>query len=249
MRTARYRFARGGCWPLSERQVALIGDLTAEAMAKKLDDTIEILGEQFRIVGVTKYASIVNRGTVIVPLADLQEVTYRKGQVSMFHVDLRRGASSAEIDRIKQDITAIGRVSVSMSNEVFDNDRNVQVLKAVSLAISIIALAMGVLSVLNTLLMTVQERTREIGIVTAIGWSDRRIMASIVIEGLMMCVVGCALGVVLGILMALLFPLIPSIGDYIHFTPTLALIVQVVAAAFALCTAGSLYPAWRRDAG
>jgi putative ABC transport system permease protein len=121
----------------------------------------------------------------------------------------------------------------------------VQVLKAVSLSISIIALAMGVLSVFNTLLMTIQERTREIGIVAAIGWSDRRIMVSIVAEGLMMCAVGCVLGVALGFLVALLFPAIPRIGDYIHFKPTLALVIPVVGAAFALCTASSLYPAWR----
>jgi putative ABC transport system permease protein len=228
-----------------ERGVALIGDLSAETMSKKIGDKIEILGEQFLIVGITKYASILNRGTVTVPLVDLQEVTYRRGQVSMFHVDLKRGATAPEIDRVKQDITAIGRVSVLMSNEMFQNDRNVQVLKAVSLSISIIALAMGVLSVFNTLLMTIQERTREIGIVAAIGWSDARIMASIVAEGLMMCVVGCVLGVALGFLTALFFPMIPRIGDYIHFKPTLALIIPVVGAAFALCTAGSLYPAWR----
>jgi len=228
-----------------ERQVALIGDLTAETMSKKLDDKIEILGKQFRIVGITKYTSTVNRASVIVPLADLQEVAYRHGQVSMFHVDLRRGESTANIDRIKRDIIAIDGVSVLMSNEILQNDRNVQVLKAVSLSISIIALIMGVLGVFNTLLMTIQERTREIGIVAAIGWSDARIMASIVAEGLMMCVSGCVFGVALGFLIALLFPLIPRIGDYIHFRPTLALIVPVIGAAFALCTAGSLYPAWR----
>jgi putative ABC transport system permease protein len=228
-----------------ERQVALIGDLAAETMAKRLDDKIEILGEKFRIVGITNYTAILNRGSVTVPLVDLQELTYRRGQVSMFHINLRRDASTAEIDRVKQDIGALDRVSVLMSNEMFQNDRNVQVLKAVSLSISIIALAMGVLSVFNTLLMTVQERTHEIGIVAAIGWSNRRIMASIVAEGLMMCVLGCLLGVALGFLIALLFPMIPRIGDYIEFKPTLALIVPVVGAAFALCAAGSLYPAWR----
>jgi putative ABC transport system permease protein len=228
-----------------ERRVVLFGDLVAESMSKRLGDTIEILGEKFRIIGITKYASIVNRNTVIVPLADLQEVTYRRGQVSMFHVDLQHGASPADVERVKRDITAIGRVSVSMSNEMFANDRNVQVLNAVSLAISIIAITMGVLSVFNTLIMTIQERTREIGILAAIGWTDAQIIASIVTEGLMMCVVGCVFGVALGFLIALLFPLIPSIGDFIHFRPSLALIVPFVSAAFALCTAGSLYPAWR----
>ena len=53
---------------------------------------------------------------------------------------------------------------------------------------------MGAIYVLNALVMATQERTREIGIFAAIGWSKARIMASIVIEGILMCVIGCALG-------------------------------------------------------
>jgi putative ABC transport system permease protein len=104
---------------------------------------------------------------------------------------------------------------------------------------------MGILNVLNTLLMTVQERTREIGIVSAIGWSNLRIMGSIVLEGLMMCALGSVLGVAMGYSAAFLFPLIPTIGDYISFKPTLVLIVPVLLATLVLCTLGSLYPAWR----
>jgi putative ABC transport system permease protein len=149
------------------------------------------------------------------------------------------------IARIKNDIEALGRVSVSMTSEVLAKDRNFQTMNAVSHAISIIALAMAVMNVLNTLLMTIQERTREIGIVTAIGWSDRLIMGSIVMEGLVMCAAGCAAGVVLGFLASFLFQAMPTIGEYIQFKPTLGLIVPTVAAAFVLCAIGSLYPAWR----
>ena len=68
-----------------------------------------------------------------------------------------------------------------------------------SLAISIIALTTAGLSVLNVLLMAVQERTRETGIMMAIGWSDRRIMATIVLEGIITGIAGCAVGVPLGL--------------------------------------------------
>ena len=67
-----------------------------------------------------------------------------------------------------------------------------------SLAISIIALITAGLSVLNVLLMAVQERTRETGIMMAIGWSDRRIMAAIVLEGMIAGIAGCIVGVPLG---------------------------------------------------
>jgi len=228
-----------------EQHVALIGDNAAEALGKGVGDMVELLGEKFRVIGISKYASVINRGTVIVPLPDLQEVTYRQRQVSMIHVNFNRNLAPSEITRIKTVIESLGRVTVSTSGEVLDNDRNFAILKAVSLAVSIIALAMGVLNVLNALLMATQERTREIGIIAAIGWTDARIMGSIVIEGLLMCAVGCVVGIFLSYLASLLFPAIPTIGNYLSFKPSLGLILPTIIAAFVFCAIGSLYPAWR----
>jgi putative ABC transport system permease protein len=228
-----------------EKHVAVLGDNVADALGKSIGDNIELLGEKFRVVGIAKYASVINRGIVVVLLPDLQEATYRQRQISMIHVNFNRNLVATEIARIKNAIESLGRVSVSTATEVLQNDRNFSILKAVSLAVSIIALAMGMLNVLNTLLMATQERTREIGIVAAIGWTDAQIMSSIVIEGLLMCAIGCIFGILLSFFAALLFPAIPTIGNYISFRPSLGLILPTVVAAFVLCMIGSLYPAWR----
>jgi putative ABC transport system permease protein len=142
-------------------------------------------------------------------------------------------------------IEALGKVTASTANEVLNNDRNFAILEAVSLAVSIIAVAMSALNVLTALVMATQERTREIGIFAAIGWSNARIMMSIVIEGILMCVSGCVLGVLLSLLAAFAFPRIPAIGNLISFKPSVALIAPVVVAAFVLCVLGALLPAWR----
>ena len=228
-----------------ERGVAVMGDAAAEALAKKLGDKVEILGQQFTIIGIANYKAIINRGTVMLPLADLQDLSYRPNQVTEVHVNVARDATTADVARIRRDIEALGGLTVSTSSEQLDNDRNFKILNAVSLAISIIALAMGVIYVLNSLVMATQERTREIGIVAAIGWSDTRIMTSIVIEGLVMCAIGCAIGLALSFFAAFAFPLIPTIGDMISFKPSLRLMATTIAAAFALCAIGALYPAWR----
>ena len=228
-----------------EKHVAVLGDNVADALGKSIGDNIELLGEKFRVIGIAKYASVINRGIVIVLLPDLQEATYRQRQISMIYVNFNRNLVATEIARIKNAIESLGRVSVSTATEVLQNDRNFSILKAVSLAVSIIALAMGMLNVLNTLLMATQERTREIGIVAAIGWTDAQIMTSIVIEGLLMCAIGCVFGILLSFFAALLFPAIPTIGNYISFRPSLGLILPTVLAAFVLCMIGSLYPAWR----
>jgi putative ABC transport system permease protein len=137
------------------------------------------------------------------------------------------------------------RLSVSTPGELLENDRNVATLKAVSRVVTIIALIMGVVSVLNTLLMSTQERTREFGIVAAVGWSARLIMTSILLEGLLICALGCVIGIALGFSGSFLFRDVPTIGEYLEFKPTLGLILPTVLATFALCAAGSLYPAWR----
>jgi putative ABC transport system permease protein len=228
-----------------ERRVAVLGDTAAASLGKKLDDDLELIGQTFRVVGIAAYTTTVNRGLVLVPLIDLQEASYRPRQVTIVHVNVEHASGRAELASVRVAIEALGKLTASTANEVLDNDRNFAILEAVSLAVSIIAVAMSALNVLTALVMATQERTREIGIFAAIGWSNARIMMSIVIEGILMCVSGCVLGVLLSLLAAFAFPRIPAIGNLISFKPSAALIAPVVVAAFALCVLGALLPAWR----
>ena len=228
-----------------ERHVAVLGEAAAASLGKKLGDELELLGETFRVIGIANYTTVVNRGIVLVPLIDLQEASYRTRQVTMIHVNVDRSGGPAELSRVRTSIEALGNLTASTTNEVLNNDRNFAILEAVSLAVSIIAIAIGALNVLTALVMATQERTREIGIFGAIGWSSPRIITSIVIEGVLMCAIGCILGALLSFAVALVFPNIPGIGDLISFKPRVAVIAPIMVAAFALCILGSLLPAWR----
>jgi putative ABC transport system permease protein len=228
-----------------EHHVAVLGDTAAASLGKKLDDELTLIGESFRIVGISNYTTVINRGLVLVPLLDLQEASYRMRQVTVIHVKVARGAGAVELGRVRAAIEALGNVTAATADDMLKNDRNLAILDAVSLAISIIAVAMGALSVLSALVMAIQERTREIGILAAIGWSNARIMASIVLEGMLMCAIGCVLGVLLSFIAAFAFPHLPAIGNLISFKPSFALITPILGAAFALCLLGSLFPAWR----
>jgi putative ABC transport system permease protein len=229
----------------AEHNVAVLGDAAAAALGKKLGDDVVILGEPFKIIGIANYTTAVNRGVALLPLADLQKISHRPEQVTMVHLNVERSAAPVELKQVKTAIELLGNLSASTANEMLDKDRNFAILDAVSLAISLIAIIMGAIYVLNALMMATQERTREIGIFTAIGWSQRRIMASIVVEGILMCVIGCVLGLALSFLAALAFPYIPAIGNLVSFRPSIRLIVLVLLAAFVLCVLGSLFPAWR----
>jgi len=228
-----------------ERHVAVPGDTAAASLGKKLNDELVLFGETFRVVGIAGYASTVNRGLVLVPLVDLQEASYRPRQVTIAQVSVENNGDRTELARMRGEIEALGNVVAAAPSEVLDHDRNFAILEAVSLAIVVVALGMSALNVLTALVLATQERTREIGIFAAIGWSSGRIMKSIVIEGMLMCVIGCSLGVLLSFLAAHAFPRLPTIGNLTSFRPSVGLIAPVIGAAFVLCVLGALLPAWR----
>lgn len=229
----------------NERYAVMLGENLARTLDKGVGDEVTVFDHPMKVVGITGYRTAVNRGVMLLKLSDLQELAFRAGQVTTFHVALQPGLSDAEREAVRRRIEALGPVSADPTDRLFDHDRNVEVLRAISRAISIIALFTAGLSVLNVLLMTVQERTRETGILMAIGWSDRRIVALTVLEGGIAGAVGAALGVPLGFFACQFFNLLPVIGRYLTFTPSLDIVLPSVAGALALSLAGALYPAWR----
>ena len=228
-----------------ELKVAVLGAGAADSLGKKVGDNLDIVDERFQVVAIAGYASALNRSIIIVPLPDLQEILFKSEQVTVFHLKLAEKTNSADVARISAAVAALGKLEVAPTDGLLSHDRNVTILKAISRSISMIALTMGALSVLSALLMAVQERTREIGVMMAIGWDKPHTMASIVIEGVMIGVAGCAIGVVLGYAASFSFSSLPQIGAYLSFKPTAAMILPTISSALVLCALGSLYPAWR----
>jgi putative ABC transport system permease protein len=228
----------------NEHKVAMVGNDIAQALGKKVGDEITLLGEKFRIVGLTDYHSIINRNQVIVNLADLQDLTFRAGAVTFLSIKLEHPTDQAEADRIARTIEGMEKLSVSRSEGMLRSDSLFGLMTAVSTSMAWVALFMGVLMVLNTLLMAVLERTREIGILSAIGWSTERIMGALVIEGFILSAFGSVLGIVLGVAGSKLLSSIPAIGRYVAVEPTLPLIAATALAAIVLGILGSFYPAF-----
>jgi putative ABC transport system permease protein len=169
----------------------------------------------------------------------------REGQVSFFTVRLKPELDAAARDRVRQAIERDLPVVVSDTEELLDRDLNYEILQAISSAVSLVALVSGAVSLLATLLISVQERTREIGMMAAIGWSDGRIVALIVMEGVLIGLAGCIAGVALGVAASALFVRLPAIGGFVSFTPRAADMALPLLFALPLCAAGAAYPAWR----
>ena len=241
----RMPISNGHLPELHEHRVVVLGSGAAEALHKDIGDNLYILDARFSVVGIANYESALNRSMIYMPLPELQDIAFRQEHVTMFEIKLQPTVAPAEIEVIKAEVGRIDSLLATPTDQLLQHDRNLLVMKAISRSVSLIALTMGALSVLNALLMAVQERTREIGIMTAIGWSRARTMASIVFEGVLIGVAGCSVGIPLSYGISLLFGYLPTIGDILSFHPSLSMVLPTLLASIALCAAGSLYPAWR----
>lgn len=237
-----------GRLPAADAREVLLGDIVAQTLSAREGDVVELFDEEFFVSGVTGYGTPMNRGMAIMALRHLQEATFREGQVSYFTVQLQTGLDAAAVAAVRQRIGGTLPVIVSDMHELADqlqSDRNIAVLRAVSQAISVVAIVMGALNLLSTLLLSVQERTREIGMLAAIGWSDWQVVRLIVLEGLCIGLAGSAAGVAIGVVSSHFFGSIPSIGDIIAFSPRPRDILLPVLFAVPLSALGAAYPAWR----
>ncbi|MBX3579839.1 MAG: ABC transporter permease [Rhizobiaceae bacterium] len=228
-----------------ERWVVLLGENAARKLGKGVGDTLTLFDHDMTIIGITGYRSAVNRGVIVARLRDLQELAFRDRQVTAFHLALDPAYTMKDAEGLIAEIEKLGRVTVAPTDQLFSRDRNVAVLRAISQVTSLIALTMAGLSVFNVLLMAVQERVRETGIMMAIGWSNWRIIATIIIEGLITGLLGSLLGIPLGYVACAYFDYLPTIGQYLNIQPSLDAILLSVAGALLLSGLGSLYPAWR----
>ena len=89
-----------------------------------------------------------------------------------------------------------GRAMVA--SEVVGTSQGFRIARAMSWSTSLLAIVVGVLGVMNTMLMTVFERTHEIGILLAVGWKRRRIVYMVLCESALLGLLGGIAGVALG---------------------------------------------------
>ena len=112
-------------------------------------------------------------------------------------------------------------------------------------AISFVAVAVALLGVANTLLMAINERIGEIGILRAVGWPSGRIVATILAEGVLISTVGGLIGIGLGIIDVHVVSNLPVARGLLDPHVTWTLLAQALGLALGVGAFGAILPAYR----
>ena len=229
----------------SEKAVVL-GRLAAEVLKKKVGDTVQIETEELTVVGIVDGQAMVENGTIFLSLDVMQEVTGNPGKINFVDIRVPPNSPKSEIDLLCKDIKTIfpaGRAMIA--SEVVGTSQGFRVAQAMSWSTALLAIIVGVLGVMNTMLMTVFERTHEIGILLAVGWKRRRIVYMVLCESALLGLLGGFTGVALGALGLKILETTPAIRGMLEPDLSPTLLLTSVAIAIIVGVVSGLYPAWR----
>jgi putative ABC transport system permease protein len=236
-----------GRMPKDGKEPAVVlGRLAAEVLGKKVGDTVQLEAEELAVVGIVDGKAVVENGAIILPLAVMQEATGNQGKVNFIDVRVTPGTTKEQVAELCREIKAIfpeGRAMVA--SEVVGSSQGFRIARAMSWSTSLLAIIVGVLGVMNTMLMTVFERTHEIGILLAVGWKRSRIVSMVLWESALLGFLGGVAGVALGAIGLKILGATPTMRSMLEpdFSPKLLLISVGIAVVVGVIS--GLYPAWR----
>jgi ABC-type antimicrobial peptide transport system permease subunit len=228
---------------LQREKQALLGRQAAGNLKKTIGDKIRLFGVSFQVVGIYETGQLFEDSGAVISLSDAQVIFKKARKVSYFEVQVR---DLTQVDAVKSRIEHLFRdVSVTRAADLADEQQMVQMFRGMAWGISLIAILIGGLGMMNTMVMAVFEQTREIGVLRALGWRRRRVLGLILSQSLALSLLGGLLGLGMGLGLVWLINQTPAVASFAPPVVRVGLLGQGLSVALVLGLVGGLYPAWR----
>ncbi|MCJ7588117.1 MAG: ABC transporter permease [Candidatus Aminicenantes bacterium] len=246
----KLEFFQGGWFSRPDAREAVLGYEAAELEQREVGDLLLIPDKEveLKVVGVLKRTGTQDDGTIFLPLGTVQAVFGVQGELTGVGIKLRK---DADMVKFEDRMYALPDVQVVSLTQVKTTIMTlVSTAKVMVLSIALIAILIAVVGVVNTILMSVVERTPEIGILKSMGALSWDIFRLVWIETVFLCLAGGALGALLAlttervteVLIRTLLPFAPS-GGLIRIDT--GLVVMTLGIVVAIGLLSGLYPSWR----
>ncbi|MDI6900930.1 MAG: ABC transporter permease [Anaerosomatales bacterium] len=238
-----------------DRGAVVVGSDLVDKLGAEVGGTVDIRGEEFEVVGILGKTLTAPDKAVQMSLPDAQRLLVAdlpsavrdtvdpETLITSIAVYLEDGYDPDEMAEVIQaevdDVEAMGPEGFEKSVR-----EPLKIFNQIIYAIAIVSLLVGGLSVINTMTMSVAERTREIGVRKAIGASDGAIMRQFIAESAVIGLIGGLLGLGLGALIALAGNQAGAASATELFLVTPRLAIGSVAFSLVLGVVSGLYPAW-----
>jgi len=226
----------------TNRQI-LLGRVAADNLNKTIGQTVRIFDSTFKIVGIYETGVPFQDGGGVLTLRDAQRLFGQPRKVSFVGLWLEDEANADAVIAAVE--TRFPEIDLARSSEFVEGVADIQMMEGATWGISAMALAVGGLGMTNTMVMSVFERTREIGVLRALGWRRRRVLRMIVRESVVLSLLGGVAGVVTGVVLGLLINQLPVVEGFLRLEYHPELFLQAVGTAVTLGVVGGIYPAWR----
>jgi putative ABC transport system permease protein len=232
--------------------------------AAALSSRVQINGQPFKVIGVMKSAGLPDDKDVVMPLDAARNYVFGHGDI-LNHATVQAAsvaAVPAAEEQVNNILDARHRIRSpatrdfeveSLTTAVTTSNQILQILTLFTAAVAAVSLVVGAIGILNIMLVSVTERTREIGIRKAIGATNRAILQQFLVESIVLAGFGGLIGVGIGVglsgLVGIIAPAFTShLGStFAGFAPVVT--VVPVAASFAISLTIGLfagcYPAYR----
>jgi putative ABC transport system permease protein len=222
----------------------MLGWRTAHNLGKHVGDTLSLDQTTYRIVGIYSTGQALGDAGAMLPLVPFQATQRQAGEFTLVFVRVTPGADVAAVRaRIERDDPQV--VTVQTASDFGRADRSLALISAADRGSTILAILVGAVIVMTTMTMTFIERTREFGVLAAIGWSGRRITAMVLCEALGIGLVGAAAGVALSFAATQVVGQLPSMVGVLHPVYTASAFWRALYTAGAMSLLGGVYPAAR----
>ncbi len=224
----------------------VLGQTAAESLKKKIGDPLQLESKELTVVGIVDGGALVENGSVVLSLPLFQEITGNQDKINILDVRSAHELNEAGMKQLCEKINhLVPEAKAVIASEHISNSEASRFIRAMSWGTSLLAVFVGVLGVMNTMLMTVFERRQEMCILLAIGWKRGRITRMILWESALLGLLGGSVGVLIGIVGAKMLEKLPSVHGLLEPDLSVQLIVTSVILSVVVGVLSGLYPAWR----